>query len=459
MMQCTRVAIVLLASLPLAAQSGWVQRSPAHVPPVRAWHGLSYDLFHDVHVLFGGGSTGAMLGDTWQWNGIDWQQIAPTRSPPARCCHAMAYDVSLGCVVLHGGRDNAGIVLDDTWQFDGANWVQQAPAQTPGARQTAGMAFSFARFHTILFGGNGGTPLAPRNDTWEWNGSNWSQVVTAHRPPPRSAFAITSDIVQGRVVLFGGLSGTDLSDLWSFDGFDWSALPAPQARPARCNSAMAADTSRGMLVQFGGLTITQSQTPTDETWLYDGSDWRLDLRPNPPLARRAFDLSHGLARDRFVLFGGFNGTYMNQTWEYDLAGAALWLPAGLGCAGTAGVPVLQLVGPQRAISGTTFTMQVSGGVSGFAVFAFGFSATSWNGNPLPLSLASYGMPGCWLYTSVDELRFAAALGSTASLPVAVPPDPGLVGLTVFVQALVPQAAVNPFGAVVSNASRIVVGSF
>jgi hypothetical protein len=41
----------------------------------------------------------------------------------------------------------------------------------------------------------------------------------------------------------------------------------------------------------------------------------------------------------------------------------------------------------------------------------------------------------------------------------VPPDPGLVGLTVFVQALVPQAAVNPFGAVVSNASRIVVGSF
>jgi len=231
MMQCTRVAIVLLASLPLAAQSGWVQRSPAHVPPVRAWHGLSYDLFHDVHVLFGGGSTGAMLGDTWQWNGIDWQQIAPTRSPPARCCHAMAYDVSLGCVVLHGGRDNAGIVLDDTWQFDGANWVQQAPAQTPGARQTAGMAFSFARFHTILFGGNGGTPLAPRNDTWEWNGSNWSQVVTAHRPPPRSAFAITSDIVQGRVVLFGGLSGTDLSDLWSFDGFDWSALPHRRRAP------------------------------------------------------------------------------------------------------------------------------------------------------------------------------------------------------------------------------------
>jgi hypothetical protein len=69
------------------------------------------------------------------------------------------------------------------------------------------------------------------------------------------------------------------------------------------------------------------------------------------------------------------------------------------------------------------------------------------------------MPGCTLHTSLDVVSFAAGVGGSAQLTLAMPNDPGLVGVRFFAQAAVPQPGVNPLGAVMSNAVVNVVGSF
>ena len=65
-------------------------------------------------VVFGGGSGGAQLDDTWAWTGSDWQQLQPVFSPSPRESFGLVYDPGLGHVVCFGGAD-AFNLFDDTW--------------------------------------------------------------------------------------------------------------------------------------------------------------------------------------------------------------------------------------------------------------------------------------------------------------------------------------------------------
>lgn len=62
------------------------------------------------------------------------------------------------------------------------------------------MAFDSTRGVTVLFGG-GVYPSS--DDTWEWNGTTWSQSLV-NGPGARSLHAMTYDSARGVTVFFGG---------------------------------------------------------------------------------------------------------------------------------------------------------------------------------------------------------------------------------------------------------------
>ena len=458
-MLCPSFAFLVLLGTPLLAQNGWVLRTSAATPPSRGWHGMAYDVGRGVHVLFGGRNS-SPVNDTWEWDGANWTQRTPAVSPSARLAHTMAADLGRGNVLLFGGRDAAGLLLADTWTYDGAGWVQRQTAHAPSPRVIAGLAHLGNGGQMILYGGEGASTTQAFGDTWAWDGVDWAPVVTLQSPGPRAAFGFTSDFQRASVVLFGGTTGLlDRADAWSFDGIDWRLLPATQSPSPLANTSLAADLGRGILVQFGGFRSANNLPPTDETWLYDGFDWRRDARATAMTPRRAFGLSYDWGRDCFVLFGGWGLTFsLGETWEYDLRGAATWASLGAGCAGLAIAPELRPVGA-RAVLGATCSQQVTGGVSGGVVFAVGFSSQSWNGAPLPQSLAGYGMPGCQLLVAAEQTVFRGSVGGAARLDVPIPAVASLAGVELYTQALVFQSGANPFGAVVSNGSRMVVGTF
>ena len=64
--------------------------------------------------------------------------------PPGRGYHAMAYDAVRQRVVLFGGS-NTNTILNDTWEYDGTTWTQRTPATSPSARGAHAMAYDAAR--------------------------------------------------------------------------------------------------------------------------------------------------------------------------------------------------------------------------------------------------------------------------------------------------------------------------
>jgi hypothetical protein len=250
----------------------WLQRVPAAAPAARAYHALAFDSRRGRTVLFGGqANTSPSLADTWEWDGVNWALQTPATSPPARTLHAMTYDSGRGRVVLFGGWTGAfvGSALADTWEWDGSNWVLRTPSLSPPARDLHGLAYDPDRACSVMFGGVNNPYLTGQfADTWEWDGVNWSQRLATHAPLPRSGHALVHDEARGRTVLFGGVNAaltvqTLLSDTWEWDGTDWTQRTPAQRPPVQAFPRLAFDVARSCTVLVGIHQDTWEYGPAD----------------------------------------------------------------------------------------------------------------------------------------------------------------------------------------------------
>ena len=99
-------------------------------------------------------------------------------------------------VVLFGGFGSQGW-LNDTWVWDGINWTRKPAFTAPSPRVGHGMTFDGQEL--ILFG--------DASDTWLWNGSQWSQVFPEPSPIPGGKGGLVWDAVRQNAVFYDG-SGT-----------------------------------------------------------------------------------------------------------------------------------------------------------------------------------------------------------------------------------------------------------
>ncbi|HZQ49210.1 MAG TPA: kelch repeat-containing protein [Candidatus Dormibacteraeota bacterium] len=247
----------------------WVLRTPQNSPPALNSAVMAYDSRRHVSVLFGGETAaGTASSQTWEWDGTYWTQRSPAVSPPARTSAGMVYDSSRGVMVLFGGTANS--VLGDTWQYDGTTWTQMSTAVAPSARFGPAMAFDSARARTVLFGGEGSS--GRMGDTWEWDGTAWSQRSTAIAPYARFWASMAFDSERNRTVLFGGdhIQPYDLgptNDTWEWDGSQWTRDWTSAAPAVRAAQAMSFDSGRERMVLFGGNNAaTSPATLFGDTW-------------------------------------------------------------------------------------------------------------------------------------------------------------------------------------------------
>src|SRR5262249_25412498 len=137
----------------------------------------------------------------------------------------------------------------------------------------------------------------------------------------------------------------------------------------------------------------------DDTWEYDGSDWRqLTIAPAPE-RREGHALVYDIARGRALMFGGLGVSFLNDTVELLPAPIGTWTRHGPGCAGSAGTPALDALPTTIPARGASFTLRLTSlpAQPGLALLAFGFDLALWNGIPLPMALDSIGLPGCRLW--------------------------------------------------------------
>ncbi|HEX5062778.1 MAG TPA: DUF4215 domain-containing protein, partial [Kofleriaceae bacterium] len=261
---------------------------PGQTPPGRVNPMLVYDPARQRVVMFGGWTPGPNMGDTWEWDGVTWTRMHPKSSPPPRLAPAFAYDVKRRRIVMFGGYQlNYGAPLNDTWVYDGVDWTEILPANKPSPRGASAMAWDAKNGVIVLFGGatsgqcntcgnSFNTTGDPVNDTWTWNGSNWTQLT----PPTTGGYI---------------------------------------APAARSTHTMAYDPVNKLILMRGGQCFgngVSCTTPDAATYSWDGTGWKntgaSNLGGGLYDGWMAFDTNLG----KMVLWRGNSGT----TYEWSGSG-------------------------------------------------------------------------------------------------------------------------------------------
>ena len=315
----------------------WTQAAPPVSPTPRHSFALLFDPAQGGVLLFGGGVTeggidvsGSEGEDFWSFDGTTWSMVITT-SPPSRSGAAMAYDPDLGRIVLYGGRLEAGH-LDDTWEFTDAGWSLVPTRTTPGALHQACAAFfegSTSR-GVMLFGGRRFDNTVS-NQLWRLDAGTWTLVPDG---TPSSVYSsdMIFDPVTAELRVFAGNRVVPnplpliTNETWEYPGTTFQQLVTAATPPARYRHAMdyAGNAGPAGTLVFGGTTATL--LAADDTWIFDSSvgSWRQVLVP-PPFAGR---YNHSLAAyppdDAIVVFGGHiaDGSRIAQTWEFSEAAQA-----------------------------------------------------------------------------------------------------------------------------------------
>lgn len=448
----------LIAAAACPAQNVWTTVTTPSNPAHGLWPGLAYSTAAGGCILYGGSNASATSNETWRYDASGWTQLSPPTDPGQRHTFGICADELRGVVVMFGGSDNAYTPQGTTWEFDPAltTWTQRTSSSgsSPGPRYGCRMVYDVLRGVSVLYGGWSGAGFT--NETWEWDGVDWVEVVTANRPSGRDRFALGYDLLRGKTVLFGGITSAGASaETWEYDGTDWTLIQTPVSPPPRQKNYMAYDVSRGVMVMQGGQA---SAVQLLDCWEYDGVSWRLvPSTPSPARGENgtAFDLLRGVT----VVFGGYStgGTY-TQTLEYAPATTARVHRFGTGCLGSGGVPSLQASLGAVPSLGSTFTLDVTNLPAAGGIGAVFYGTSNYQLGPvfLPLDLTVIGWDGCNAYTTAEiGFAFVHATG-TGSHSFAVPPGAQLAGFTFYGQALSLDAG-SPNGEVaLSNAVELIL---
>ncbi len=210
---------------------------------------------------------------------VQWAELSPTRSPSQRWDYGMA--AGNGVVVMFGGTTPTGPFLtaavDETEIWDGITWTMLNPTTKPPPLTLIGNQFAYddGSGDFLLFGGSK-NDFTLSGETWNLDTSfNWTKLAPAHSPPPREGAAMVYCEELGVTVMYGGrdASGQATDETWVWDGTDWTQKPKDLQFiiPGRlADHAMAYDASRGLIVMFGG---TDGTSPRNFAWSWDGAGW------------------------------------------------------------------------------------------------------------------------------------------------------------------------------------------
>jgi cysteine-rich repeat protein len=302
----------------------WHRIVPAIAPQPRTYAAMTFDAARHEVVLFSGvklttstpdGFDPFPYDDTWIWNGATWRNVV-VASPPGRTLHTLVYDAARKRAVLYGGKKRGTLAntpkpFGDTWEWDGTAWSEVCSVCAPGGRQGHAMAYDPGRGVIVMFGGNyDGTLL---DDTWELAGGTWTKITPATTTPlARSGARLAFDPVTHEILLSGGFDGAKtLDDAYSWNGQDWTLRGSGMKAGAAWESGASVDPVRGEIVGYGGRSDS-SPIGTDVTERWTAGAWAtvtFGILPQSSEAAAAYDPARGRAVFMFENF--------DTAWETD----------------------------------------------------------------------------------------------------------------------------------------------
>lgn len=314
------------AGTPSSSQMDWLQLDTTGVTPApRFSEGVAFFGPTGETILYGGIYDSTYYGDTWGWNGTVWTQKSPAHNPGERVAHVMIYDPVRQQIVMFGGYSpSSPYQLNDTWVWNGTDWTQLNPAHSPPIRTNAAAVFDTVNQVVVMFGGS--NYLGELNDTWVWDGTDWTQKFPLTSPPARDSHAMAYDPVRQQTVMFGGAitpnignpGGTWYQDTWTWDGSNWHLMNVPTPPIYRSGQAMLYDPDLGRILMYGGTsTLTPNQTnfryyfPVD-TWTWNGVGWEQLFPTTIPGGAWTYRMIWDTSHNQLIMYVGDDLTCANR---------------------------------------------------------------------------------------------------------------------------------------------------
>jgi len=153
----------------------------------------------------------------------------------------------------------------------------------------------------IIFGGS-----TKNSKTWEFRDDTLTKLTTVQSPPPSYYHSLVYDRVEHVLVLFGGVGegGICLNETWEFDGQDWRSYDFTIVPGFRQGMVMDFDQVTGSVVMTGGSCGLEM---FHDVWRYLDHTWVQDelvgIKPKRTLAACAYDPN----RQCLVICGGRTG--------------------------------------------------------------------------------------------------------------------------------------------------------
>jgi hypothetical protein len=169
----------------------------------------------------------------------------------------------------------------------------------------------------ILFGGVTGpdaTQQSLLDDTWEWDGTDWTERKPAHKPVVRRLYPLAYPLylqlatLDGKVVLYvppdPSAAPAD-GRTWLWDGTDWAEVTGNGPR-----------TESGPLATLGSTVVLRANAldgKSTETWVFKDDSWGFATPYGPFLFRGAA----AAIGNRDVFVGATKPYDVSGTWEWD----------------------------------------------------------------------------------------------------------------------------------------------
>jgi hypothetical protein len=250
----------------------WTLAHPPLSPTGRENAAIAYDPDLHMVLLFGGiRPAQTYLGDTWGWNGTTWRElnVGGATGPPAGQA-SMAWDTALDEMVLMPASSSGA----DTWTWAGTHWVDHRQPDPYLPTGVLTLAFDPATNAMVAVGF--GNVISPKvgsvTQTWTWDGTVWTQLVTAHTPTAYVILGLGWDPISAKLLLFAEGDVTPVPLLrWEWTGADWTESP-PVSGP-RLSQGLLASFDTGNLLLVGELSGRSGAATPIRVWSWTGKVW------------------------------------------------------------------------------------------------------------------------------------------------------------------------------------------
>ena len=283
-------------------EEGWekLNLNPATAPTQRDGAAMAFDHANGVMILYGGGS-GDEQQETWSWNGSSWIKLNPSANAGAQRSHVMGYDGDRGVIVLAGSGD--------TYEWNGSTWSN--PNQELASYDSMAGVYSGLHREMILFGGFPNGVGNYTDITESWNGSRWQQRYPVLTTAPGASTVIYDQMGDQLLALSAGVTKV-------FDGFGWTAPTG--SHPAGDTTQVRAtyDEGRQQAWAYDSNARQLWYWRTDPACGGSGRCWTTTSSSTAaPSARSNGALAYDSDRDALIFFGGgTNSAPLGDTWEY-----------------------------------------------------------------------------------------------------------------------------------------------